>query len=223
MVIIKKWKFDGVYSDGKRIFTKNLAPSHKVYGEDLVDFQKEEFRVWNPKRSKAVAMLKKGSNFFPVNIDSRILYLGAANGTTVSHLSDIAREGMIFCIEFSKRAFFDLVDVCETRKNMVPIFADATKPESYKSIVGKVELVYQDISQKDQAGIFLRNVEHFLGQNGFGILMVKARSVDVTAKPKIIFEKVERELKDWGLDVLQSIPLSPQEKDHAAVIIKKIT
>jgi fibrillarin-like pre-rRNA processing protein len=222
MVNLRKWKFEGVYWDGERILTKNLTPSHNVYGEDLIEFQGEEYRVWNPKRSKACAMLKKGITIFPVKEDSKILYLGAANGTTASHLSDIAKDGIIFCIEFSKRSFFDLVDVCELRGNMVPILADATKPRTYRNVVGKVDLVYQDISQKDQAGIFLKNVETFLKQNWYGILMVKARSVDVTAEPKVIFKKVEGKLKEAKLKVIQNIPLSPHEKDHAAILVKKI-
>jgi fibrillarin-like pre-rRNA processing protein len=221
MLKIKKWKFEGVFSDGERILTKNLAPSHAVYGEELVDFKGTEYRVWNPKRSKACAMLKKGSKLFPISSKSKILYLGAASGTTASHLSDIAEDGIIFCIEFSKRAFFDLVDVCELRRNMVPVLADASKPKMYKSIVGMVDLVYQDVSQRDQVGIFLLNLSNFLKPDGFGILMVKARSIDVTAKPKDIFDRAEREIQKGGYKVLQEIPLKPHEKDHAAFIVKR--
>jgi fibrillarin-like rRNA methylase len=82
MMAIKPWKFPGVYTDGKRFFTKNLAPMHQVYGEELVAWKNEELRVWNPRRSKACAMLRKGAKFFPINEDSKVLYLGAANGTT---------------------------------------------------------------------------------------------------------------------------------------------
>ena len=221
MVTIKKWKFPGVFTDGNALLTKNLVPKADVYGEELIEFGEEEFRVWNPKRSKACSMLKKGSRYFPLKEDSKVLYLGAANGTTASHFSDIAYEGMIFCIEFSKRAFFDLMDVCEIRKNMVPILADATKPRSYAGIVGKVDLVYQDVSQRDQGGIFLENVNRFLRSSGFGILMVKARSIDVTARPKDIFNKVEKELRRSGLDILENILLKPFEKDHAALVVRK--
>lgn len=222
MTAIKPWKFSGVFTDKKRLFTINLVPSYQVYGEELVLWDKKEYRVWNPKRSKLCAMLRKGGKFFPVNEDSLVLYLGAANGTTASHFSDIAFEGMIFCVEFSKRAFRDLISVCEKRKNMVPILADANKPDMYKSIVGKVDLVYQDISQRNQTEIFLKNLDTFLKPMGFGILMIKARSIDVTAKPNDIFKKAEMELKDKDLKVLENIPLRPYEKDHAALVVKKI-
>jgi len=221
MAGIKKWKFSGVYTDGERLLTKNLVPSQQVYGEDLVSWKGEEYRDWNPRRSKACAMLRKGCKVFPINEDSQILYLGAANGTTPSHLSDIATKGMLFCVEFSRRAFQDLMVLCEKRKNMVPILADANKPETYTSIVSKVDLVYQDVSQRDQTGIFLKNVDNFLKPERFGILMVKARSVDVTAKPKYIFKKAQKELKEKGLKVLESVILKPYEKDHAAIIVEK--
>ena len=218
---ISLWKFPGVFYDGKRLFTKNLVPTQQVYGEELVEQNEEEFRAWNPRRSKACAMLRKGCRFFPIFEDSQVLYLGAANGTTASHFSDISSKGMVFCVEFSIRAFRDLTALCETRKNMVPILADANKPEVYRSIVGNVDVVYQDISQRDQTRIFLKNVDNFLKPKGSGILMVKARSIDVTAKPREIFKRTERELKEHGLKVLETIILKPYMKDHAAIVVKR--
>ncbi len=218
---IREWKFNGVYTDSERLLTKNLTPSHQVYGEELISWKNQEYRVWNPKRSKACAMLKKGCRNFPVNKDSKILYLGAASGTTASHLSDIACKGLIYCVEFSKRSFSKLVFICDVRKNMIPILADANKPVMYKEVVGKVDLIYQDISQRDQTKIFLKNIESFLSPKGFGILMVKARSIDVTAKPKKMFENAEAELRANELKVLESILLSPYEKDHCAIIVKR--
>ncbi|MEE9152254.1 MAG: fibrillarin-like rRNA/tRNA 2'-O-methyltransferase, partial [Thermoplasmata archaeon] len=130
---IRPWKFTGVFTDGENLLTKNFAPLHQVYGEELVIWEGEEYRAWNPRRSKACAMLHKGCRVFPVNVDSQILYLGAATGTTSSHLSDIASKGMLYCVEFSKRPFLDLIAVCEERKNMVPILADANKPKMYRN------------------------------------------------------------------------------------------
>jgi fibrillarin-like pre-rRNA processing protein len=218
----KKMKFYGVYTDGESLFTKNLVPNYQVYGEELVLWKEEEYRVWNPRRSKASAMIRKDCKFFPIQENSQILYLGAANGTTPSHLSDIASNGMLYCVEFSKRAFRDLIEVCKKRKNMVPILANANRPEMYRSIVGKVDLVYQDVSQRNQTEIFLKNVKSLLKTQGFGILMVKARSVDVTAKPKDIFKEAERELKENGLKVLETVIFKPYEKDHAAIVVEKI-
>jgi fibrillarin-like pre-rRNA processing protein len=104
---------------------------------------------------------------------------------------------------------------------MIPIFSDANKPSTYRGIVGNVDVIYQDISQRDQTKIFIKNTDSFLSDTGFGILMVKSRSVDVTAKPKVIFAKAEKELKRNGLKVLENIPLKPYEKDHTAIIVKR--
>lgn len=221
MVKVKKWKFPGVFTDGKDLLTRNMVPGDAVYGEELVEYKGDEYRVWNPNRSKGCAMLKKGSFAFPLKENSYVLYLGAANGTTASHFSDIARDGIVFCVEFSKRSFFDLAEVSLKRTNMVPILADATKPGSYQVIVGKVDVIYQDVSQRDQAGIFISNTKVFLGSEGSGILMVKSRSIDVTARPKDIFHRVEKELSENGLEILENIPLKPYEKDHAALVVRK--
>ena len=54
-----------------------------------------------------------------------MLYLGAASGTTVSHVSDIVGPNdLVFAVEFSHRSGRDLVNVAKTRINIVPIIAD---------------------------------------------------------------------------------------------------
>jgi fibrillarin-like pre-rRNA processing protein len=220
MTRIKKCKFPNVFHDGDSYFTKNLSPGHQVYGEKIVTQDGVEYRIWNPRRSKLSAMLNKGCKFLPLKEGTDVLYLGAANGTTASHISDIAIKGAVYCIEFSPRAFRDLLEVCNKRKNMIPILADANHPKIYSAIVEKVDCIYQDISQRNQTEIFLKNILAFLKPKDHGILMVKSRSIDVTAVPKTIFKDVERELKRAGLHVLASIDISPYEKDHAAIIVK---
>lgn len=220
MTRIKKSKFPNVFHDSDNFFTKNLSQGYQVYGEKIVTQDAVEYRIWNPRRSKLSAMLNKGCKIFPLKEDTSVLYLGAASGTTASHISDIVVDGVVNCIEFSPRAFRDLVEVCRKRKNMIPILANANHPELYSAMVDKVDLVYQDISQRNQTEIFLKNIQAFLKLKSHGILMVKARSIDVTAKPKDIFKKVEKSLKQTKLYVLTSVDLSPYEKDHAAIIVE---
>ena len=50
--------------------------------------------------------------------------------------------------------------------------------------------------------------------------MVKARSMDVTAEPNAIFRRVEGELREKSLEILESLSLGPYEKDHAAIVVK---
>ena len=213
-------KINGIYHKGNSLLTRNLVPGTTVYGENLVKEKGIEYRAWNPRRSKLAAMLLNGGEVFPFVKNSKVLYLGAASGTTVSHLSDIVTEGMIYCVEFSQRVFRDLILVCETRKNMIPILEDAHFPERYKPVVGKVDVVYQDISQRDQVYIFLKNLRLCLKDNGYGILMVKARSIDIAAVPSSIFRHVRQDLKDNNLITLEDINLSPYAKDHIGIIIR---
>ena len=103
--------------------------------------------------------------------DNIILYLGAASGTTVSHVSDIVgADGFIFALDFAPRVVRDLVYVCEKRKNITPLLENAHHPEEYKDRVTKVDVLYQDIAQRDQVEIFLKNIEAFLKKGGYALL-----------------------------------------------------
>ena len=210
--------FQGVYRQDKRIFTKNLVPGKKVYNERIVREGGEEYRSWNPYRSKMAGAILKGLKNFPFEEKSRILYLGVANGTTASHFSDIARKGMIFGVETSFKPMKKFVRLCEERRNMIPILADANHPERYEAIIEEIDIIYQDISQKNQVEIFIKNMEKFKAKRG--ILMVKARSIDVSSPPKKIFEKVEKELGKY-YKIKEKVKLSPYAKDHIAVIVEE--
>ena len=48
-----------------------------------------EYRVWNPFRSKLGAGIVGGIGACPVKPGAKVLYLGGASGTTVSHVSDM--------------------------------------------------------------------------------------------------------------------------------------
>jgi fibrillarin-like pre-rRNA processing protein len=191
-----------------------------VYNEDLVSFKGTEYRYWNPYRSKLAAILQKNSEVLKFDPNQSVLYLGAAAGTTVSHISDIITDGRIYCVEFSERPFRDLVKVCESRPNLIPILANARKPAEYKAIVTAVDWVYQDISQRDQVEIFVKNIRTFLKQNNLAVLMVKSRSIDVNLEPKIIYKNIQNQLINENLKILETIILSPFQKDHAAFIIQ---
>jgi len=214
-----KYRFDGIFTDGREIYTTNLTPGKNVYGENLVKIENVEYRAWNPKRSKLGAMLLKGSSYFPFTQTSKVLYLGAASGTTSSHISDICIEGILYCIEFSPRSFRDLISVCEFRKNMLPILADASKPDEYSAIVGCVDVVYMDIAQREQSSIFIKNMKKYCKSGGLGIMAIKARSIDVSEKPENIFSKVKKELSG-EFEVLELINLEPFEKDHASIVVR---
>ncbi len=222
--MIRQTKLQGVFeSKGKRrqFYTKNLAPRKKVYTEKLVREKGIEYREWDPKRSKLCAALHKGLSQISIKEGHIVLYLGASTGTTCSHVSDIVgKGGFVFALDFAPRVVRQLVFVCEQRSNMTPLLADANHPEQYIGNVTMVDTVYQDIAQRNQTEIFLKNCDVFLKDGGFGLLAVKARSIDVTKKPKEIFNKVRKELEQ-KITIVDYRILDPFEKDHCLFVVKK--
>lgn len=219
-VAIRPTDWEGVYTDGAWLYTRNLVPGIAVYGEGLVVDEGIEYRRWDAARSKIAAYLKRGGRAWPFAPASSILYLGAGSGTTVSHLSDLCLRGSLVAIEISPRVFRDLVSVAERRPNLIPILADASQPQTYGGHVGPIDVLYQDVAQRDQESIFLRNLT-FVRPGGVGILMVKARSVDVAAAPAEVYGQVRRALAGAGLELLDFRELEPFERDHAAIVVHK--
>ncbi|MEM4257881.1 MAG: fibrillarin-like rRNA/tRNA 2'-O-methyltransferase [Candidatus Thermoplasmatota archaeon] len=219
---MKETKIKGVYQEKDRLFTVNPPQCHgmKVYNERLVTVDDVEYRSWNPYRSKLAAALQKGL-VLDLTPTTSVLYLGAATGTTVSHLSDIITHGIIYAVEYSPIAATKLLTVCEKRTNIIPILEDAFHPDRYSPYVSPVDLIYQDISQRNQAEIFITNIKRYLKPDGRALLMVKARSIDVALKPKQAYEQVINILKKDDLIVHQKIELAPFEKDHAALLVSR--
>lgn len=220
MAEIRKSDVPHVFTEGERLYTVNADPGTAVYGERLVRQGGVEYRQWDPRRSKLAAFLRKGAAMFPFEKRSSVLYLGAAQGTTVSHVADVCREGTVYAVEVSRRAFQELLAFSERRHNVMPILADASDPEGYARMLSPVNVVYQDIAQRDQVAIFLENLR-FLRPGGAGLLMVKARSEDVAAKPRDVYARARRRLAAAGLDVLQVAELDPYERDHAAILVER--
>ncbi len=221
---IKPTKHERVYlsylNNQKNILTENLTPGTRVYGEQLVTSENKEYRIWDPYRSKLAAALLLSENEIPPLIWKHVLYLGAASGTTVSHLSDIIKnDGYIYAVEFSPRSGRNLVKLAEERQNIVPIIDDARKPENYVGIVPIVDLIYQDVAQPDQTHILARNCQTFLKNGGYFILAVKTQSIDVTKTPKtVINEQVEILKNEYDLKILHIIDISTYQKAHSIII-----
>ena len=208
------------YQKNKKLYTQN-PPSRKgikVYNEHLTTHNKIEYRSWNPYRSKLAAALLKGLTP-TLTPKTHLLYLGAATGTTISHLSDILTNGTIYAVENSPLAVNELLKLTANRPNIIPILQDAFHPERYTTLVPPVDYIYQDISQRHQADIFTTNITRYLKKQGEAIIMVKARSIDVALKPQQAYTLVTTHLKQQGLTIKNIYDLSPYEKDHAAITI----
>ena len=211
---------DGIYQTKKDILTINLVPGFKSYSEKTIEIGRIKYRVWDPKRSKIAAAIRKGLRQIPVRKGSKVLYLGIASGTTASHISDIiGKQGMIYGIEFAPRPVRDLIYTVERRRNMIPVLSDARLPQDYAGIVEKVDFIFEDIAQKDQVEILSRNAKVFLKKDGFAMIAIKARSIDVSKRPDIIFRESRKKLEKDFI-VLEQVNLNPYEKDHMLFLVR---
>ncbi len=203
----------------KNVATLNLIKGFNVYGEKLVKYDGEEYRIWDPFRSKLAAALKKGMKNMPIKNGSRVLYLGASTGTTVSHVSDIVGpSGVVFAVEPATRVARDLIEnVASKRKNVFPILEDARKPYSYFAVYGKIDIIYCDIAQSDQTDIAIANCLAYLKLGGIMLLIVKTRSIDVTMDPRMVVAQEANKLKEKGFQIDQIINLEPFDRDHSMI------
>ena len=222
--MIKPSKIFEVYESSERrrqLYTINLVAWQQVYGERLVNENGIEYREWDAFKSKLAATILKGSPNIGIRKGDAVLYLGSASGTTVSHVSDIVgNDGFVFAVDIAPRVMRDLIFLCYGRKNIAPILADANKIDKLIERVCAVDVVYQDVAQKSQVDIFLKNVNLFLKQDGYALLAVKARSIDVTKNPKLIFKEVKEKLEKT-LTIIDYRELEPFQRDHAMFVCKK--
>jgi len=208
----------------QRLATRNLAPGMTVYGERLIRYEGAEYRVWDAFRSKLAAVILKGVQTVPIKPDHRVLYLGAASGTTASHVSDIVGEkGHVYCVEFASRSLRELVsNVCTYRLNMSPFLEDARFPEKYAMFIpGKVDDIYCDVAQPEQAKVLADNADYFLKASGWIMLAVKAQSIDVTKAPSEIYQREVKVLKSRGFSVEEVVQLEPYDKAHAMIVAQR--
>ncbi len=223
---LRSTQFDGVFivtdKDREALATKSLVRGQSVYGEKVITIENESYRLWSTRRSKIAAAIKNGLESLPIQPGSRVLYLGAASGTTVSHVSDIVGErGIVYAVEFSPVSARDLVFLAESRENIVPIVEDARYPSRYAPLVtGPIDVVYQDVAQPDQARILYKNVRTFCSLGSWAMVAIKARSIDSVSETKRIFDREIMTLQDQGLEVSSRVNLAPYERDHEMVTLR---
>ncbi|KAK8798933.1 hypothetical protein WA171_006117 [Blastocystis sp. BT1] len=228
-VTIESHKFRGVYiahsSKEDVLCTLNFAPGKTVYGEKKISVdvpgtigEKKEYRQWNPFRSKLGAAIVGGIGDIFMGPGSKVLYLGAASGTTVSHVSDlVGPTGLVYAVEFAHRPGRDLINVAKTRPNIVPIIEDARHPLKYRMLVGMVDTIFADVAQPDQARIVGINAKYFLKNGGHCVISIKASCIDSTASAEAVFAAEVQKMREEKFKPLEQLTLEPYERDHAVV------
>ena len=226
-VVVEKHRHEGVFvARGKEdaLVTRNMVVGESVYGEkrisvDEADGTKTEYRVWNPFRSKIAAGILGGLDNIHIKPGTKLLYIGGASGTTVSHMSDlVGPEGTVYAVEFSHRSGRDLVNMAKKRTNVIPIIEDARHPQKYRMLVGMVDTIFADVAQPDQARIVGLNAQYFLKQGGNFMISIKASCIDSTAAPEAVFAREVKKLQTEGFKPAEQLTLEPYERDHAMVV-----
>uniref|UniRef100_H2YFA1 rRNA 2'-O-methyltransferase fibrillarin n=1 Tax=Ciona savignyi TaxID=51511 RepID=H2YFA1_CIOSA len=224
--MVEPHRLSGIFiARGKEdaLVTKNLVPGDTVYGEKKIEVElegaKTEYRAWNPFRSKLAAAVLGGVEAIHIKPGSKVLYLGAASGTTVSHVSDIVGpEGLVYAVEFSHRSGRDLINVAKKRTNIIPIIEDARHPHKYRMLVGMVDTIFADVAQPDQTRIVALNAHHFLKNAGHFVISIKASCIDSTAKPESVFASEVKKMQGEKMKPQEQMTLEPYERDHAVVV-----
>jgi len=214
------------------LVTKNMAPGESVYGEKRISVEnaatknedgtpnvtKTEYRVWNPFRSKLAAGVLGGLDEIFIKPGSKVLYLGAASGTSVSHVADIVGPtGTVFAVEFSHRSGRDLINMATHRTNVIPIIEDARHPLRYRMLVSMVDVIFADVAQPDQARIVGLNAHLFLKVGGGVVVSIKANCIDSTAAPEAVFAREVQKMREERIKPLEQLTLEPFERDHCIV------
>ncbi|KAH0362420.1 Fibrillarin, partial [Aureobasidium melanogenum] len=234
--IVEPHRHAGVFiARGKEdlLCTRSMAPGVAVYGEKRITVDspapvvengepaaatKVEYRVWNPFRSKIAAGILGGLQDIYMKPGSKVLYLGSASGTSVSHVADIVGPtGTVYAVEFSHRSGRDLINMATHRTNVIPIVEDARHPLKYRMLVGMVDCIFADVAQPDQARIVGLNAHLFLKVGGGVLVSIKANCIDSTAAPEAVFAREVQKMREERIKPKEQLTLEPFERDHAMV------
>ncbi|KAF2600840.1 hypothetical protein F2Q68_00008247 [Brassica cretica] len=202
-VIVTPHRHEGVFTGkGKDevILTKNLVPGESVYNEKRISVQNEdgikvEYRVWNPFCSKLAAAIFGGLDDIWIKPGAKVLYLGAASGTSVSHVSDIVghnedgikveyRVWNPFCSKLAAAIFGGLDDIW-------------IKPGAKVLYLGAA------------SGTSVSHVSDIVGP---------ANCIDATMPAETVFSNEVKKLQADELKPAEQITLEPYERDHACVV-----
>lgn len=207
----------GIGKDRGRLYTVTKYRD-SVYGEDVKRVEKMLFREWEPKRSKIAAALLRRLKELPLNKASNVLYLGASTGTTVAHVADICHQGRVYAVEKAYDPFVKLLDLSERRANIFPILEDAGMPERYSFFTESVDVIYQDVAQRNQVQIFNANAKRFPSVKD-AMLILKIRSISGKGDPETILREEMKKLE--GFRPVEVINLNPYSKANYFIRLKK--
>ena len=109
----------------------------------------------------------------------------------------------------------ELLVLAEKRKNIIPFLGDAHFPNSYRPHTNIPDILYQDIAQRDQVEIFIRNYDFFGPKCGF--LMLKSRSSP--GKDSEVFQDCEKKL-EFRFKKVSTVDITKWSKGHMTYYVE---
>ncbi len=194
-----------------------VAPSSK----ERFRFTSEgAWRAFDPAHSKLAAALS-GKEWPPLpQPGEKVLYLGAATGTTASHVADlVGKLGVVYAVEKSPRAFAQLLETAQNWPNMAPVLADVRETAAYIGWIPPVDAIYMDVPQVDQVEIARLHVRRFLRPGGRLFLALKLSSL---GRERTYQEHLDRARTLLAEDCIleKTISLEPFYRRHAFIVGK---
>jgi len=214
---------DNVFQDERGNIYTYSNQKNSVYGERLIRYKMGFLRQWNPFRSKLSAALHRKLKVLNLRKDSVVLYLGSASGTTVSHVSDIVENGIVFAIDISPKEMTTILFRLAKRMNVAPILADCRCPARYEKYFTSMQAdcIIQDIACRDQVPILLRNADAFLKKGGDVYVSLKVKSITQSKNSTEVLTSAKQELQQH-FRLEKSVNLHGYEETHWLLHLKKL-
>ncbi|EDW97162.1 rRNA 2'-O-methyltransferase fibrillarin 1 [Drosophila yakuba] len=210
--------------DAIQLLTRNTSSSTDDYGEQRItsEFRGKrcEFRVWSPFQSKLAAGIMGGASDLHLRIGSKVLYLGAGFGRSVSHISDIVGEsGMVYAVEQGPWAGRQLTTLANRRSNIVPVVEDATMPYKYRfEVPACIDIIFADLPHADQVRSLMLNARHFLNPGGHFVAYLHSANNNGVVFNKDTFAAERKLLKEQQLEPIEMVLLEPFKPGYALVV-----
>ncbi len=203
---------------GLDLWTESVGALPPVYGERWSTLGERTLRQFEPARSKLAAGIVRGWERPLPAPGERWLYLGAATGTTASHVADlVGPTGSVYALERSPRPFSRLLALARRWPNLLPVLADAREPSEYADLVPEVDGIYADVAQSDQVALVTVNAELYLREPGGSLLVaLKTASLGRELAPGAHLARAERQFagRVW---LEPSVRLDPIHRAHYLV------
>uniref|UniRef100_A0A6P4FST5 rRNA 2'-O-methyltransferase fibrillarin n=1 Tax=Drosophila rhopaloa TaxID=1041015 RepID=A0A6P4FST5_DRORH len=218
-VFLSRDRFDAI-----QLLTRNTSSSTDDYGEHRIvsDFRGKrcEFRAWSPFQSKLAAGIMGGASELHLRSGSKVLYLGAGFGRSVSHISDIVGEsGVVYAVEQGPWASRQLAALASRRPNIEPVIEDATMPYKYRhQVPACIDIIFSDLPQSEQVRSLMLNARHFLKPDGHFVAYFQASNLSGGVSNKEAFATECQLLKEQQLEPIEQVLLEPFKPGYALVV-----